>query len=100
MRSVNFDNPYLLLLAIPLLLLVLIPFAIAIRKENRQKSAVASLIMHIIIVCLVTLAAAGTKVTTVLTETTVYVVADVSYSSERELDRVDEYIEEMSKNLR
>ena len=43
MRSVNFDNPYLLLLAIPLLLLVVIPFIIAIRKENRQKSAVASL---------------------------------------------------------
>ena len=99
MRSVNFDNPYLLLLAIPLLCLVIIPFIIAIRKENRQKSAVASLIMHIVIVCLVTLAAAGTKVTTVLTETTVYVVADVSYSSERELDRVDEYIKEMSENL-
>ena len=99
MRSVNFDNPYLLLLAIPLLCLVVIPFIIAIRKENRQKSAVASLIMHIVIVCLITLAAAGTKVTTVLTETTVYVVADVSYSSERELDRVDEYIKEMSENL-
>ena len=99
MRSVNFDNPYLLLLAIPLLLLVVIPFIIAIRKENRQKSAVASLIMHLVIVCLITLAAAGTKVTTVLTETTVYVVADVSYSSERELDRVDEYIKEMSENL-
>ncbi len=99
MRSVNFDNPYLLLLAIPLLLLVVIPFVIAIRKENRQKSAVASLIMHVVIVCLITLAAAGTKVTTVLTETTVYVVADVSYSSERELDRVDEYIKEMSDNL-
>lgn len=99
MRSVNFDNPYLLLLAIPLLSLVVIPFIIAIRKENRQKSAVASLIMHIVIVCLITLAAAGTKVTTVLTETTVYVVADVSYSSERELDRVDEYINEMSQNL-
>lgn len=99
MRSVNFDNPYLLLLAIPLLSLVIIPFIIAIRKENRQKSAVASLIMHIVIVCLITLAAAGTKVTTVLTETTVYVVADVSYSSERELDRVDEYINEMSQNL-
>ena len=99
MRSVNFDNPYLLLLAIPLLLLVIIPFVIAIRKENRQKSAVASLILHIVIVCLVTLAAAGTKITTVLTETTVYVVADVSYSSERELDRVDGYIKEMSENL-
>ena len=99
MRSVNFDNPYLLLIAIPLLLLVIIPFVIAIRKENRQKSAVISLVIHIAIVILVTLAAAGAKVTTVLTETNVYVVADVSYSSERELDLVDEYIDEIKDNL-
>ena len=30
MRSVNFDNPWLLLLAVPLLLAVIIPFIIAI----------------------------------------------------------------------
>ena len=99
MRSVNFDNPYLLLLAIPLLIAVIIPFVIAIRKENRQKSAVISLAIHLVIVVLVTLAAAGAMITTILTKTTVYVVADVSYSSERELDLIDDYIEEIEKNL-
>ncbi len=99
MRSVNFDNPWLLLLSIPLLLLIIIPFIIAIRKENRQKSAVISLILHICIVVLVTLAAAGAMITTVLTKTTVYVVADVSYSSNRELDLIDEYIEDLENNL-
>ena len=99
MRSVNFDNPYLLLLAIPLLIAVIIPFVIAIRKENRQKSAVISLTIHIVIVVLVTLAAAGAMITTILTKTTVYVVADVSYSSERELDLIDDYIEEIEKKL-
>ncbi len=99
MKNVSFDNPYLLLLAIPLLLLVLIPFVIAIRKENRSKSTVASLVIHITIVVLVTLAAAGTMITTILTETTVYVVADVSYSGERNLDLIDEYIDELEKEL-
>jgi hypothetical protein len=99
MRSVNFDNPWLLLLAIPLILLTVIPFIIAIRKENRQKSTIISLSIHLAIVLLVTLAAAGAMITTVLTETTVYVVADVSYSSERELDLIDEYIEDLEDNL-
>ena len=99
MRSVNFDNPWLLLLAVPLLLAVIIPFIIAIRKENRQKSTIISLSIHLIIVLLVTLAAAGAMITTILTETTVYVVADVSYSSERELDLIDEYIEDIEGSL-
>ena len=99
MKNVSFDNPYLLLLAIPLLLLILIPFIIAIRKENRSKSTVASLVIHIAIVVLVTLAAAGMMVTTILTETTVYVVADVSDSGERNLDLIDEYINDMKENL-
>lgn len=99
MKSVSFDNPYLFLIAIPLILLVVIPFIIAIKKENRQKTTVASLIIHIAIIVLVSFAAAGTKITDVKTETTVYVVADVSYSSERNLDLIDEYIEDLKINL-
>lgn len=99
MKNVSFDNPYLLLLAIPLVLLIVIPFIIAIRKENRSKATVASFIIHITIVALVTLAAAGTMITTILTETTVYVVADVSYSGERNFDLVDDYINDIKDNL-
>ena len=99
MKNVSFDNPYLLLLAIPLLLLVIVPFIIAIRKENRSKTTVASLVIHLVIVCLVTLAAAGTMITTILTETTVYVVADVSYSADRNLEEIDEYIDKLREDL-
>ena len=56
MININFDNPYLLLLAIPLLAAVLVPYCIAIRKENRSKSVVASFILHLIMVVLVALA--------------------------------------------
>ncbi len=99
MRNISFDNPYLLLVAIPLLLLLIIPFVIAIRKENKSKGATASLILHVIIVLLVTLAAAGTVATTVMTETHVYVVADVSYSAHENLDKVDEYIADLQEKL-
>ena len=99
MKNISFDNPYLLLVAIPLLLLLIIPFAIAIRKENKSKGATASFILHIVIVLLVTLAAAGTIATTVMTETHVYVVADVSYSAHENLDKVDEYIADLQEKL-
>ena len=99
MKNISFDNPYLLLLAIPLLLALIIPIAIAIRKENKSKSVFISLALHILISVLVTLAVAGTVYTTIMTETQVVVVADVSYSANRNLDAVDEYIAEIREKL-
>ncbi len=99
MRNISFDNPRLLLLAIPLLLLIIIPFVITVRKENKSKGTTVSIILHILIVLLVALAAAGTVATTVMTETHVYVVADVSYSAHENLDKVDQYIAELQEKL-
>lgn len=92
MRNISLDNPIYLFILIPLLLLIIIPFAIAIRKDNRSKSVIVSLIIHIVIACLVALGLAGTVLTTIMTKTQVIIVADVSYSANRNLDRVDEYI--------
>ena len=92
MRNISLDNPIYLFILIPLLLLIIIPFAIAIRKDNRSKSVVVSLIIHIVIACLVALGLAGTVLTTIMTRTQVIIVADVSYSANRNLDKVDEYI--------
>lgn len=99
MININFDKPYFLLIAIPLLALVLIPFFIAIRKENKSKSAFISLAIHLAMVLLVTLVAADTSIVRIMTETHVYVVADVSYSADRNLDLVDEYIRAVEKAL-
>ncbi len=99
MRNISFDNPYWLLLAVPLLLGVLIPFCIAIRRENRSKSTVASLVIHLLIVALVGLGVGGTVITTVMTKTEIYVVADVSYSANRNLDEVDGYIAKIKEEL-
>ena len=99
MINISFDNPFLLLLLIPMLALVLVPYFIAIRKENKSRAAVTALILHIVIALLVILAAAGMSNVTVITETELYVLADVSYSMQDKLDVVDEYIEKVSDEL-
>lgn len=97
MTNISLDNPYLLLLAVPLFILVLVPYLIAIRKENKSKSTRASLIIHTIIVLLVSVAFAGLHKTTIKTTTEVIVVADVSYSTGRNADKIDNYIKDLIK---
>ena len=99
MINISFANPYLLLLLIPMLALVLVPYFIAIRKENKTKSTTISLALHIVIILLAVLAAAGMSNVTVITETELYVVADVSYSTHDKLDLIDDYIEEIKGEL-
>lgn len=99
MKSISFDNAWLLLIALPLLCLVLIPYFWAIRRDNRSRSVITSLVLHLLIVVLVTLSLAGTMVTTTVTQTEVYIVADVSYSSHRNLEKIDEYIEDVCADL-
>ena len=99
MRNISFDNPWLLLLAIPLLAAVIVPYCIAIRKDNKNGHTITSLILHILIIALVIPALAGMASVTVMTRTEVYVVADVSYSANRNLDLIDSYIAELQGKL-
>lgn len=99
MSNINFDNPWLLLLGIPLLLLVAIPFRIAVHKENRNAHNTLSFICHVLIAVAVTLCAAGMNFDAMITKTQVYVLADVSYSADRNLDVVDGYVRAVEKSL-
>ncbi len=99
MKNISFDNPWLLLLMIPLALAVIIPYFIAKNKDNRGWAWTVALFTHLAIIILVCLAAAGLSNITVLTKTEVYVVADVSYSADRSLDEIDARIAEIKKNL-
>ena len=99
MSSINFDNPWLLIIGIPLLLIVIGSFVYTVRKDNRTIHNVLSLIIHIVIVLLVTLCAAKTTFEMVITETNIYVLADVSYSSNQNLDLIDEYIQNLEDNV-
>ncbi|MBO5101442.1 MAG: hypothetical protein J6C39_02825 [Clostridia bacterium] len=68
MINISFDNPLLLLVIIPLLLLVTVPHLVAIRHENRTRATTVSLVLHILIVLLASLALAGMRMTTVITK--------------------------------
>ena len=82
-----------------MLALVLVPYFIAIRKENKSRATTVALLLHIVITLLVILAAAGMSNVTVITETELYVLADVSYSMNDKLDLVDEYIAAVEDEL-
>lgn len=95
MSSISFDNVYLLLIAVPLIALLVVPFAIAVRKDNRNAHNICSMVLHVVMAIVLAFASAGTSLTTLITETHVFVVADVSYSAKNNLDVIDNYI----KNL-
>ncbi|MDE6442452.1 MAG: VWA domain-containing protein, partial [Clostridia bacterium] len=99
MSSINFDNAYLLLIAIPLAALLLVPFFLAVRKDNANGHNIASCVIHVVMAILIAFTAAGTTIVTTVTETNVYVVADVSYSADKNLDTVDEYIRNVNSAL-
>jgi len=99
MINISFDNPYLLLIAIPLLLAVAIPAAITLRKQNIDGHAIASICLHVLLAACITFAVAGTMATTVKHKTQVVVLADVSYSANRNLDKVDEYVGRVREEL-
>ena len=99
MKNISFDNPYWLFLAIPLLLALFIPYFISVSKDNRNKGWIASLVLHVLIVVCVSLAAAGLVHTTVMTRTKIYIVADLSYSTNRNLDEIDERIAQIAEEL-
>ncbi len=99
MSNINFDNPWLLLIGVPLILLIIVPFFLAVRKGNRNGHNVTSCILHVLMALLISLSAAGMSVKSIMTETSVYVVADLSYSTNGELDAIDGYIENLYDNL-
>lgn len=99
MSNISFVNVWLLFIAVPLFLAVFVPFFIAVGKENRNGHSIASMVLHLCLAVMVAFAAAGTKIETVVTETNVYVVADVSYSADKNLDTLDNYIGQLQNNL-
>lgn len=98
MSNISFANPYLLLVLIPLLLVIVVPFVITFKKDNIGIRNIMSLILHFIICVLVVLVLAGMNYKTAIDQTDIYVLADVSYSANRNIDTIDSYIKELDKN--
>lgn len=98
MNNIKFDNPLLLIVGIALLAITIISFVIAIKKDNKTINNVISFSIHIVICVLLTLALAKTTFEKVITQTHVYVLADISYSTNKNLDLIDEYIKDLEEN--
>ncbi len=99
MSSINFDNPWLLLIALPIAVLLLLPFFLTVRKDNRSFHNVTSCLLHLLIAVMVAFSAAGTSIQSIVTETNVYVVADLSHSTQKNLETIDGHIQRLEKNL-
>lgn len=99
MNNINLDNPLLMLVLIPLLAVCAVPFFIAVRKENANVHNVLSLVLHVIMCVCFTLAISGMNYEKVITETDVYVLADISYSAEHSLDKVQESVNKIAQKL-
>lgn len=97
MNNVTFDNPYYLLILIPLVLIIIVPFIIVVKKRKLTFQNIASLFLHIIICALVSLSIANIKTENIRQETTIYIVADVSNSTSNVLDVMDDYIDTFAK---
>ena len=99
MSNISFDNPFLLIIGVVLLISLFISFFLCIKRGSFNFHNIASLVIHAVIIVLVTLSMARMKLEMVVTETNVYVMADVSYSSKNNLDNIDTYIKRLNKNL-
>ena len=99
MSNISFDNPWLLFLLLPLFAAVLVPFFITVRKDNRNKQNITALVLHLIVCLCFGLAVSGMKYERVVTETNVYVLADISYSAEHNLDDVQDKLEQVAGKL-
>ena len=67
MSSINFDNAYLLLIAIPLVALLAVPFFIAVKRDNRNGHNIASMVLHVLMAVRIAFAAARKKTSTLST---------------------------------
>lgn len=99
MSNISFTNPYLLFIGLGLIVVVVVSFFVLIKKQGFNFHSITSLILHIAICILVALALAQMTYRKVITETDVYVLADCSYSSNNNLDKIDDYIKDLNKNL-
>lgn len=98
MSNINIDHPYLFLLIIPLLIGVIIPF-VKMKNGKKNPKNIASLVIHILLAVLITTSISDIKILHASQNSEIYVVADVSYSDEQELDKIDEHINKIHNLL-
>ncbi|GEM_PF-2453649 len=90
--KVNFDNPWLLLAAIPALAAVIIPFWFYNRKRRAGSRKIAAFIARILAVVLLVTSLSGLAVSKVTDKNSILIVADLSDSARTVRDNFEEIV--------
>ncbi len=95
--QITFTHPWLLLLIIPAVAVVLVPFFLLSKKYRRNRNRVVSVILHLCVslCCVLLLSGMGFSYKIDNSENEILIVVDASYSTEEEKEAKDGYIEEI-----
>lgn len=97
MNNIEIKNPWLLLIAIPLIAIVIAGFFILPKMKRKKGKNIASLAIHIVMALTLALAFSDIQILKVGSDTEVYVVADCSASNKENITKIDELIDESIK---
>ena len=91
--QITFTHPWLLLLIIPALAVVLIPFFLLSRKYRRNRNRVTSVVLHscVSLCCVLLLAGMGFSYNVDNSENEILIVMDASYSTDKEKEAKDSH---------
>ncbi len=79
--SISFENPWLLLLAIPALAIILVPFLLLPAKRRKTAKKTVPVILHTVIVCFLVLILSGFAIVKTSDEQAAIILVDLSDST-------------------
>ena len=95
MNNFKFNNPWLLFLIIPLVVLIVVGFFMMKKEKRYTKKNIISFSLHLVIAVLISVAFADPSYLTVDKETDVFILVDASASEKTSTDRIDKAIKEV-----
>ena len=95
MNNFKFNNPWLLFLIIPLVVLIVVGFFMMKKEKRYTKKNIISFSLHLVIAVLISVAFADPSYLTVDKETDVFILVDASASEKTSTDRIDQAIKDV-----
>ncbi len=101
MKKVVLSNPNLLLILILLIVILIIPFIYVLKKRRCDFRIISSFALHLLIFVNIAFALSNVKLITTYEDsgTEIYLLADVSFSNQEKLTKLDETIKKIESEL-